>query len=71
MIKIQFNDDNISCEAINLNYNYIETDPKKLYRVLQLLIDHENEVEFELNSDKIIAKKFYDILDKEFNQELF
>lgn len=66
-MKVLFNETNISCEEIKLDYNYLENDPKKLYELLQLLVNNESSLEFELNTDKLLAKKFYDILLNEFN----
>ena len=68
-MKITFNDDFIFFEENDFKYHYIESDPKELYKVLQLLIEDEENLEFNLNSQNLLAKKFYDILDNEFGEE--
>lgn len=68
-MKIEFDDEFIFFEDKNFKYDYLETDPRKLYKVLQLLIENETNLEFELTSERLLAKKFYDILINEFGEE--
>ena len=65
-MKVKFEDDNIIFEGHDFTYKYVEDNPVELYKVLQLLIKNENDLEFELLSDRLIAKKFFDILKNEF-----
>lgn len=69
MMKIIFNDSYIFFEENNFKYNYSESDPKELYKVLQLMIKNEENLDLVLNSQDLVAKKFYDILNNEFGKE--
>ena len=66
-MKMVFNEDKICCEELEYNYSYLENDPQKLYELLQLLVNNEENLVFELKTEKLLAKKFYDIITNEFN----
>lgn len=65
---VLFNDDCIVCESKDdsFKFEYLNIGNKELYRLLGKLIENESDLKFELNSEKLIAKKFYDILKIEF-----
>lgn len=65
---VLFNDDCIVCEFKDesFKFEYLNIGNKELYRLLGKLIQNEGDLKFELNSEKLIAKKFYDILKIEF-----
>lgn len=66
-IKVVFYDEKIICERENFSYNYLEEDYKKLYQLLEILA--RNEPDFLMESESLIAKKFYEILSTEFDKE--
>lgn len=68
-IKVVFDDEKIICERENFSYGYLEEDYKKLYQLLEILAKYEPD--FHMESQRLIAKKFYEILSSEFDKDMF
>lgn len=65
-MKVEFNDNEILLQELGFKYLYTESDPKKLFKLLRLLVDSEENLELKLNSEQSIARKFYEIINNEF-----
>ena len=70
-MKVLFRDEEIVVGENEFVYLYSDPEPKNLYKLLRYLVICKESLEFQLLSEKILARKFYEILNNEFNEVYF